>query len=310
MTEQLGLGGMPQRLFMATPTRLTTWLDCPNRYRLTYLDKAPKGPPWAHNSVGLSVHNALRDWFGLPVETRTVEAAGTLVRRGWIGEGFRDDAQSAQWRERAARMVGRYVDGLDPADEPVGVERTVAFRTRTLAMSGRADRIDERVTDSVSELGGELVVVDYKTGRHLLSTDDARSSLALAMYAVASARTLRRPCRRVELHHLPSGHVVAWEHDEVSLRRHVGRAEDIAAEAQTAEASRTALLESGADPDDAAVAALFPARPGPMCGYCDMVRSCPTGIAEIGGVLTPSWDVLDRWSDEDPDVTSIDVAPA
>ena len=51
--------------------------------------------------------------------------------------------------------------------------------------------------------GTELVVVDYKTGRHLLSTDDARSSLALALYALAAGRVLRRPCHRVELHHLP-----------------------------------------------------------------------------------------------------------
>ena len=55
-------------------------------------------------------------------------------------------------------------------------------------------------------------------------TDDARGSLALALYALAAARTLRRPCRRVELHHLPTGRVAAWEHTEESLARHVGRA--------------------------------------------------------------------------------------
>ena len=31
-------------------------------------------------------------------------------------------------------------------------------------------------------------MVDYKTGRRPLSTDDARSSLPLAIYAVAAAR--------------------------------------------------------------------------------------------------------------------------
>ncbi len=52
---------------------------------------------------------------------------------------------------------------------------------------------------------GELVVVDYKTGRHVLTVDDARTSLALALYALAAERVMRRPCRRVELHHLPTG---------------------------------------------------------------------------------------------------------
>jgi putative RecB family exonuclease len=66
--QQLGFEGMPQRLYPCTPTRLSTWLDCPRRYRMTYLDRpAPaKGPPWAHNSLGASVHNALAVRWLLP----------------------------------------------------------------------------------------------------------------------------------------------------------------------------------------------------------------------------------------------------
>ena len=59
--EQLGFEGMPRRLYPCTPTRLSAWLDCPRRYRMSYLDRPPppKGPPWAHNSLGASIHNAL-----------------------------------------------------------------------------------------------------------------------------------------------------------------------------------------------------------------------------------------------------------
>ena len=179
--EQLGFEGMPRRLYTCTPTRLSSWLDCPRRYRMSYLDRPspPKGPPWAHNSVGASVHNALAGWWRLPLAQRTVAAAGNLVDRGWINEGFADETQSVRQRERAIAMVEGYVAGLDPADEPLGVERTVATRTDTIAVSGRIDRLDARP---------ELVVVDYKTGRHLLTTDDARSSMALALYALAAGR--------------------------------------------------------------------------------------------------------------------------
>jgi len=269
---QLGLDGMPKRLFTATPTKLTTWLDCPKRYELTYIDKVPKGPPWAHNSLGLSVHNALRDWFLLPVAERTVDAAAAAVRGDWIDLGYRDAEQSAGWQERATTMVTDYVRTLDPTDEPIGIERTVALRTQTLALSGRADRIDVR---SSVDGGEELVVVDYKTGRHLLSTDDARSSLALAVYARASERTLRRRCRKVELHHLPSGQVIAWEYDDGALERHLARAEGIAAEIAATEE--------------------FAPRPGVMCGYCDVVRECESGRQELGGVMRAPWDVLERW---------------
>lgn len=268
---QLGLEGMPRRLFTCTPTRLTTWLDCPRRYRLTYLERPapPKGPPWAHNSVGAAVHNALAGWWRLPQERRTPEAAGALVDAGWTGDGFRDDAQSELWRGRSREMVVRYAAGLDPADEPVGVERTVATRTDVLAVSGRIDRLDLRAGAE----GEELVVVDYKTGRHLLGTGDARSSMALAVYAVAAARVLRRPCRRVELHHLPSGEVIVWEHTDETLARHLRRAESIALEAAEADAQyRSGLAEERYDE-------VFPPRVSPVCGWCDYARHCPEGAA-------------------------------
>jgi putative RecB family exonuclease len=262
--EQLSLAGMPRRLYRCTPTRLTAWLDCPRRYRMTYLDRPPprKGPPWAHNSLGASVHNALAGWWRRPLAGRTVPAAGDLLEAGWIDEGFADQAQSTAVRGRARRMVERYVAGLDPAREPVGVERTVGTRTDRIAVSGRIDRLDERPEDGDTA----LVVVDYKTGRRPLTTDDVRTSMPLALYALAAARVLRRPCHRVELHHLPTGEVHAWEHTDATLARHLGRAEDIAAECADAD-GRFGTEE------------IFPPKPGPACGWCDFRGLCPEGSA-------------------------------
>jgi len=278
--EQLGFEGMPRRLYPCTPTRLSAWLDCPRRYRMTYLDRPPppKGPPWAHNSLGASIHNALAGWWRLPLAERTVAAAGRLVDRGWIDEGFTDQAQSARYRERAIAMVENYVARLDPADEPAGVERTVATRTDTIVLSGRIDRLDSRPDQ-------QLVVVDYKTGRHLLSADDARGSMALALYALAASRVLKRPCYRVELHHLPSGQVLAWSHSDASLARHLGRAEDIAQECAAADEQ----LRDGLPPER--YDEVFPPRPGPSCGWCDYLRHCPEGTA--AAITRRPWDGLD-----------------
>jgi RecB family exonuclease len=284
--EQLGFEGMPKRLYSCTPTRLATWLDCPRRYRMSYLDRPvpPKGPPWAHNSVGASVHNALAAWWRLPLARRTVAGAGTLVTQGWITEGFASDAQSARYRDWARSLVEGYVAGLDPADEPVGVERTVGTRTDAIAVSGRIDRLDSRPRADGEE-GTELVVVDYKTGRRLLTADDARSSLALALYALAASRVLRRECRRVELHHLPSRQVLAWEHTAETLQRHLRRAEDIAEACADADERMRAPLPAKKYDE------VFPPRTSPACGWCDYRRSCPEGQLAATTAHRP-WDGL------------------
>ena len=260
--EQLGFAGMPRRLFVCTPSKLTTFLDCPRRYRMTYLDRPrpSAGPPWAHNSFGASVHAALAGWWRLPHAGRTADGAERLLDAAWSAQGYRDAAQSDGWLTRGRAMVRRYVATLDPYREPLGVERTLGARTAKLALSGRLDRLDDR--------DGQLVVVDYKTGRRPLTVDDARGSLALALalYAVTAAATLRRPCVRVELHHVPTGAVRAFDHTQESLARQLRRAEQIADEA----ASATAALPAR----DA-----FPPRPGAQCGSCDFRAHCPEGTA-------------------------------
>jgi len=287
--EQLGFEGMPRRLYACTPTRLTTWLTCPRQYRMTYLDRpaAPKGPPWAHNSLGASVHNALAGWWRLPRKDRTVPAAGDLLEAGWLADGYADDHQSADHRRRCRTLVEDYAATLDPAAEPVGVERTVATRTERIAVSGRIDRLDDRrareqglagsaAVAETTQWRGELVVVDYKTGRRPLSVDDARGSLALALYALAAARVLRRPCTRVELHHVPTGSVLGWDHTPDALNRQLGRAEDIAAECADADDRYRAQQEAA---KGAAADETFPPRPGPGCGWCDYRSLCPEGRA-------------------------------
>lgn len=272
---QLGFDSMPKKLIRVTPARVSTWIDCPRRYRMAYLDRPtpPRGGPWAHNTMGAVVHNALREFFELPVSRRTPQAAAALVGRGWKEDGFAGPSQAGEYRDRAGGWVADYVAEIDVAMEPVGLERWVSAPVGTIVAEGRVDRIDER--------GGELVIVDYKTGRHALTTDDARASQALALYVLAARRTLRRPCRRVELHHLPTGSVAAWEHTEESLTRHRERAEEAADEYQLA----TDTLEAGGDPD-----VLFPPQVGRQCAWCDFRRSCPEGQA--AGPAAAPWATL------------------
>jgi putative RecB family exonuclease len=292
--EQMGLFAEPTRLFVCTPSRLSTYEDCPRRYRYTYIDRPtpPKGPPWAHNSLGASVHTALRSWFDLAPAKRTPAALGTLLRATWVRDGYRDEGQEREAYQRALGWLHRYVTRLPRGFEPVAVERTVATKTDILALSGRVDRIDD--------VDGELVIVDYKTGRSGLDADDARGSRALALYAYATQRLFRRRCRRVELHHLPTAFVAAHEHTDESLERHVRRAEQTATDIVDAQRR----MQAGADPD-----AAFPVTPGAICGWCDFRRFCPAGVQRPGheswaGVERPGEVAMDESWAEDLDAAS------
>jgi RecB family exonuclease len=261
-TEQGTFTGMPTPLYPASPSRLLTWLDCPRRYRMQYLDR-PRPvarSQRAHTSVGIATHNVLRDFWDLPEARRTPDGVAELVRLSWIDVGFRDPEQSAAWRVRVREAVVEYLRGIDRDQQPLGLERSVALRTDSIAVSGRVDRLDDR--------DGELVVVDYKTGRQVFTEDDARTSLPLALYAAGAAHTLRRPCVRVELHHVPSRTVVSHEHTAESLARKLEEAESIAADLRRVDAD---FGERGVE------STVFPPRPSPLCTWCDYRAHCPEG---------------------------------
>jgi RecB family exonuclease len=272
---QAVLPGMPRRLLRASPKSLADFSDCPRRYRFANVDRPrpPRGPRFAHHTVGTALHQVLSSWWDLPVERRTPGAARQLLIGAWSPAGFRDVEQSDRWRARAAGWLSDYLADVDPAEEPRARERTVSTMTERMTLSGRVDRIDER--------GEELVVVDYKTGRSPSTDDEARGSQALALYVLAVRRTLRRPCTRVELHHVPTGTVAAFEHTDRSLANHVRRAEDVAIDIQAA----SEAVAAGADPDVA-----FPAVPGRQCGWCDFRSSCPAGQA--AGPAREPWSFL------------------
>ena len=88
----------------------------------------------------------------------------------------------------------------------------------------------------------------------------------------------------MELHHLPTASVHAWEHSDEGIARQLRRAESIAAECADADERFRAGLPA---PE---VDNVFPPRPGPMCGWCDYRQHCPEGT-EASAPRRP-WDGL------------------
>lgn len=243
-----------------SPTKLDAWQSCPRRYRLQYIERIKVDGRWAHFTVANAVHGALRDWFDLEPAARTAEVIPGLIGKSWSKAGFRDDDQAATWFQIAASMVSEYLERHRPS-QPFSCERTLGALTEHAAITGRIDRIDE--AQGSDRESGELVIVDYKTGKQVPTDDDARVSRALAIYASTVRMSLRRPCFTVQLHHVPTGVVAQARHTPESLQRQLDRVDSLARDIAVAE-------ESG-DVD------AFPPAPGPLCGWCDFREHCPEG---------------------------------
>ena len=250
-------------------------LDCPRRYRLTYLDR----PTPAGARPGRTTRSARSCTRAAPLVAAVLTRADAGRRRAaastrnWQSDGFRDDA-AVGVLARPARALGRALPGRDRSGRRAGRGRAHGrcHDRSGWQLSGRVDRIDDR--------GGELVIVDYKTGR---KEPDRRRCPRLAgagpVRTGARADACAATCRRVELHHLPTGRVAAWEHTEESLARQVARAEATADDIVAA----TDTLASGARPR----------RGVPACPDAELlVVRLPPALPE-GQAASPS---LDSWA--------------
>ena len=286
MSAQLEMPGMPRRLFPATPSKLASFGDCPRRYRFTYVDR----PDAAEGAAVGAQQRRLRGARGAAVVVgaagRAAHRAGrppAAVRPAGRPTGFRDAEQSERWRARAAGWLTDYVDGLDPADEPVGTERT--------------GRRHHRAPGAVR--AGSTGSTSAATSWWSSTTRPAAPSAPTTRPAAhrrwpptcsASGARCAAPARRVELHHLPTGTVAAFEHTDRSLANHVRRAEDVAADITAA----TEALAAGADRDEA-----FPRRPGPAVRLVRLPAQLPDRPGR--GPARETWSFL---AEDEPALTA------
>lgn len=273
---------MAGRVLKVVPARVGVWQDCPRRYYLQYVAKRPqRGGPWGHLELGNAVHRAAARWTEHPPGERTQARLAHYLAEEWTGKGFRDGKQSDDTLMRATGWVRDYASRPEHSGAVVvGAERSVACRYKDdVVLEGRVDRVDDR--------DGQLITVDYKTGRRPLTEADAAGSGALALYCLAAGRLLKRRCARAELHHLPTGDVLAVDYDAARIYRQIDRLVDAAREADKATQTYTDVVRDGASAEQGQNA-LFPTRLGPLCASCPFRYACPDGQA--------AWPEAEAWA--------------
>jgi len=248
-----------------TPSKLTKFMSCPLAFRFSYIDRLPE-PPSIHLVRGTLVHRALQLLLSTwRPDHRTVDRMRASLDQAWSDLEGRDiaalgleHAASRSLRAEAARLMDKYLAIEDPVDvRPIGIELDLRTEIDGVVLRGIIDRLD-RSDD------GDLVVVDYKTGR-APRVDHARARLiGVHFYALLCEQVLGTMPREVRLMYLKDGVVIAESTSAQSMRGVRQRALAV-----------WRAIERACEHDD------FRPSPTPLCKTCAFRPYCPAW----GGVI-------------------------
>src|ERR1700691_1100585 len=204
-----------------SPSRAGDFLTCPLLYRFRVVDRLPE-PPSPAAARGTLVHAVLERLFDEPAAGRTPETARALLAPQWdrllaeepeLAGLFDDDEQRGVWLAEARDMLDRYFALEDPTRlEPRHREHAVeAVLESGLLLRGYIDRLDVAA-------GGEIRIVDYKTGTAPKEEYEARALFQMKFYAVVLWLTQGQVPALLQLIYLGNGEIVRYAPDESDLR--------------------------------------------------------------------------------------------
>jgi len=252
-----------------SPSRAGDFLTCPLLYRFRVIDRLPE-PPSPAAVRGTLVHAVLEHLFDQPAPDRTPQAARSLVEPQWerltaeepeLAGLFEGKEELAAWLEGAGVMLDRYFTledprRIEPAHRELSVEAELASGLR---LRGYIDRLDVAP-------GGEIRIVDYKTGTSPPEEFEARALFQMRFYALAIWRTQGRVPSMLQLIYLGNGEIVRYQPDE----------SDLLATERKVEALWQAIERALRSGD-------WRPRPGRICEWCAHQAICPA----FGGTPPP-----------------------
>ena len=165
-----------------SPTKLATFLACPLKYRWTFVDDRGR---WylkakSYYSFGSTLHKVLERFHdGGDAGVSTTDEAIVAYEEGWIEAGYSSAEEMHEAFGEGKEILERYVGQalMRPSDATVlAVEKQLRMPFgEEFDLIGRIDRIDEYPD-------GSLEIVDYKSGRSEVTTEDVASDLAMGIY--------------------------------------------------------------------------------------------------------------------------------
>ncbi len=196
-----------------SPTKLSTYLACPVKYRWTYIDGRGK---WylrakSYYSFGTTMHRALERFHASDdTGVDTTDQVLAAYEDNWIDAGFSSAEEMAEAYHEGKEMLERHVQDYKKRETKgriLFVEKQLKLDMDLFDLVGRIDRVDEHED-------GTLEIVDYKTGRDTVSEEDVANDIAMSCYQLLMSREFPDRPILATIHALRSG-----DHATASLSR-------------------------------------------------------------------------------------------
>ncbi len=169
-------------------SQLNTYMTCPLRYRLQYVELIPPAFTTSALVFGSSVHEAVAAFHQqrLVGDTLRPDQMLDVYRQAWAsrnGEEIRfcngDNEESLE--EKARHVLTVCHESFDPSVEILGIEEffEVSISNTVPVLQGYIDLIEQ-------DAGGAVTVVDLKTAARKLSNGQVHSNLQLTAYAIGA----------------------------------------------------------------------------------------------------------------------------
>jgi putative RecB family exonuclease len=252
-----------------SPSRAGDFLTCPLLYRFRVIDRLPE-PPSPAAARGTLVHAVLERLFDEPAASRTPQTAQAMLAPQWerllseepgLAGMFGDEQERTAWLTEAGVMLDRYFALEDPTRlEPRHREHAVeAVLESGLLLRGYIDRVDVAA-------GGEIRIVDYKTGSSPREEYEASALFQMKFYAVVLWLTQQQVPKLLQLIYLGNGEIMRYAPDEYDLRATVRKIDAL-----------WQAIERARSTGD------WRPRPGRLCAWCAHQAICPA----FGGTPPP-----------------------
>lgn len=253
-----------------SPSKLSKFTTCPLAFRYSYIDHLPE-PPTIPQVRGTLVHTALEQLFWEhPAGERSLDcaldelASAFAEARGdeaseWTALGLEPD-EASSLEDEARKLLRNYFTLEDPDTiEVVAVELGLEAMVDDVRVRGVIDRLDRNAA-------GELVIIDYKTGRAPSERYERGNLVGVHVYALLCELVLGEAPAEVRLLHLREPMSLTAVPTEQARRGQ--RQRSLAVWRAIERACRTGD---------------FRPRPSALCPSCGFREQCPAFMASRSG---------------------------